>query len=219
MTEKLSGQVVYAQMKTRRKGDLRESTEYKSAFHLHKKRRLRNMVFSSAAVFCLAIGSFILISDTDKSEMVMNHVTTDFEYDETLGRLQFVSSILPESAMVFLESSDADTSIEVFSPISGSLTHVWSQREPWLEYTHTDEVYACRDGEVMAVVRNRDNEYTVRMLHDDGYESLYSGLSEVYVNHLDSVQSGKPIGISSGEAAFEMRKDGLSIKPQFSKED
>ena len=200
MTEKHSEQVVYTQMKTRGKGDLRDSTEYKSVFDLHKKRRLRNMVLSSAAVFCLTIGSIALIANTDKAEMVLNHVTTDFEYDETLGRLQFVSSVLPESAMVFLESSDTDTAIEVFSPVSGNLTHVWSQSEPWFEYTSSNEIRACRDG-------------------DDGYESLYSGLSEVYVNHLDSVQSGKPIGISSGEASFEMRKDGLSIKPQFAAED
>lgn len=219
MTEKHSEQVVYTQMKTRGKGDLRDSTEYKSVFDLHKKRRLRNMVLSSAAVFCLTIGSIALIANTDKAEMVLNHVTTDFEYDETLGRLQFVSSVLPESAMVFLESSDTDTAIEVFSPVSGNLTHVWSQSEPWFEYTSSNEIRACRDGEIMAVVKNHDDEYTVRMLHDDGYESLYSGLSEVYVNHLDSVQSGKPIGISSGEASFEMRKDGLSIKPQFAAED
>ena len=70
-------------------------------------------------------------------------------------------------------------------------------------------------GEVMNTVRNRQNEYTVRILHPNGYESVYSGLSGVCVQEGESVASGAAIGTISGMAAFELRKDGLSVMPLF----
>jgi len=212
MKNECSGQVVYTQMKTRQRGEWRENDKPIDRY-IQNKRRLRNIALSMAAVFCLGIGAINLSVDHEKVEQVMSHVTADFEYDDTLGRLQFVSNILPDSAMVFLESGDSDVS--VFAPINADVTHAWNHDEPWLEYRCAGDVKACSSGDIMTVVRNHDNEYTVRIVHDAGYESVYSGLSDVTVAQFDSVQAGERIGSCEEWAAFELRKDGLSVMPQF----
>lgn len=208
-----SGEIVYAQMKTRQMGEWHANLTPKQGY-IQKKRRLRNIAISTAAVFCLGIGAVNLATDGKKAEQVMAHITTDFEYDETLGRLQFVSNILPDSAMVFLESND-DEVMTVFAPSTAEIVHAWNQAEPWLEYSDSGVVTACSDGEIMTVVQNRDDEYTVRILHDNGYESVYSGLDDVSAAAFDHISAGEQIGLSGKALAFELRKDGLSVMPDF----
>ena len=67
----------------------------------------------------------------------------------------------------------------------------------------------------MTIVKNRQDEYTVRVLHRDGYESIYSGLNAVHLNEQDTVSAGQQIGTAAGFTAFELRKDGLSVPPVF----
>lgn len=85
-----------------------------------------------------------------------------------------------------------------------------------MEFACSGDVVSCLDGEVMTVVRNRQDEYTVRILHEDGYESVYSGLCEIGVGEGSPVTAGQKLGIANGCAAFELRRDGLSIQPVFS---
>lgn len=165
----------------------------------------------AAAVCCLGVGVYAAVREGGVSE-VFDHMTAGFEYDDTLGRLQFVSNILPESAMVFLSGGDEEAFSE---PAQGDLIHTWSENEPWLEYACYGEVTSCADGEVTGIVRNRRDEYTVRIAHDGGYESLYSGLTGVALNENDLVLSGQRIGDAGGDAAFELRRSGLSVQPVF----
>ena len=115
--------------------------------------------------------------------------------------------------MVFLTSTGEQTAIA--APVSASAMHVWSEQEPWLEYACSGRVSACLGGEVMTVVRNRADAYTVRLLHEDGYESVYSGLCSIDVAEGDTIATGQTIGQTDGFAAFELRRDGLSIQPVF----
>ena len=93
--------------------------------------------------------------------------------------------------------------------------HDWRKDEPWIEYEGDGEISSCMSGEVMNTVKNRQNEYTVRILHADGYESVYSGLSAVRVEEGEYVHAGSAVGTVAGTAAFELRKDGLSVMPVF----
>ena len=68
----------------------------------------------------------------------------------------------------------------------------------------------------MTIVENRDNKYTVRIRHSDGYESVYSGLTSLNIHENSSVAAGEQIGYASESAAFELRRDGLSVLPVFS---
>lgn len=180
---------------------------------LVKKRLLRNTTVFAAVSLCLGVGALMAHQKPQAAQSVMNHVTAGFEYDDTLGRLQFVSHILPESAMVFLQGGEAEEPLSV--PTSAQVSHRWTEEEPWLEYACMGEVRACQDGEIMTVVKNRQNAYTVRVLHDNGCESIYSGLRDVHIREQDSVQAGQQLGTAAGTAAFEWRKDGLSVMPVF----
>lgn len=204
--------VVVAKMRTRQiKNRIEESSATPS---LQKKQLLRNTSLIAAVSFCLCSGVYLTIKHNDDVRTVMSHLTAGFEYDDTLGRLQFVSNILPESAMVFL-TSDSSAPSKILPPAKANVIHEWNPEEPWIEYTHVGDISACKSGEVMTVVRNHNDEYTVRLLHDNGYESIYSGMCAIQLDEHDYVNSGQTIGTATGLAAFEFRKDGLSVQPVF----
>lgn len=200
--------VVVTQMHTREKRDWTDPKAKKPLKRLHTP----TPVFA-AAFLCLCAGGAALALSGEGAQTVMSHLTAGFEYDETLGRLQFVSNILPESAMVFL-TQEQDTGA-VVCPVSAQAEHAWSPSEPWFEYACSGDVVACREGEVMTVVRNRKDAYTVRMRHSGGYESIYSGLCAVDTREGETVSAGQRLGVANGFAAFELRRDGLSVNPVF----
>lgn len=181
-----------------------------------EKRLLRYVAIFAVISLFAGTGGALILRHPESSKTVMGHLRADFEYDEMLGRLQFVNHLLPESAMVFLEKVEDTVPVSGF-PSGAKLVHEWSHDEPWFEYGCTGEITACLDGQVTTIVKNRDDEYTVRIGHQNGYESLYSGLKDVQVKEYDTVCLGQKIGISAGYTAYEWRKDGLSILPaQFS---
>lgn len=200
-------------MKPRERREWTEVSKKASFGKRHEKRLLRNTTILAAAFLCVCAGTVAVIDHPERAEAVMSHLTAGFEYDETLGRLQFVSNILPKSAMVFLTADQQPQ--KLLAPADAEISHVWSEAEPWLEYTCTGDIVSCRDGEVMTIVKNRKNEYTVRVMHDDGYESVYSGLQTVQTGESERVAAGQQIGTADGFAAFELRKDGLSVLPVF----
>lgn len=204
-----TGRVVVAQMKPRERGEWTPVRKTKK----NRKRLLRNTSVFAAVSLCLGAGALFALRSPGGVQSVMSHVTAGFEYDDTLGRLQFVSNILPESAMVFLSGSEEAQKLAM--PTSAKVSHAWTQEEPWLEYACIGNVCACQDGEVMTIVKNRQDEYTVRVLHGNGYESIYSGLNAVGLKEQDAVASGQQIGTAAGFTAFELRKDGLSVLPVF----
>ena len=205
--------VVLGKMSPRQRGEWKGPTVKR-----HKKtdtgRLMRNASISAAVLLCLFAVGGTLAGNNRISQTVMSHVTTDFEVDDSLGRLQFVSNILPQSAMVFLQGSDELPPVS--APVRSQETHVWTQEEPWLEYVCTGVVTACSDGDVMTIVQNREGEYTVRLRHDNGYESIYSGMSEVNLREGDHVLCGAQVDWTDSFSAFELRQDGLSIQPVFS---
>lgn len=208
MSEDRGTPVIVAQMLPRARREWTEDHKGKQ-----KKKQLRRNTLFAAASLCIGAGALFSLAMPEKTDAVMSHFRTGFDYDETIGRLQFVSNILPESAMVFLTNTDPMPAM--LAPTQDGVVHHWSSSEPWLEYTSKGMIGACLDGEIMTVVKNRDNEYTVRLSHDDGYESIYSGLSSVYFKEHESVGRGQNIGMADGVAAFEIRKDGLSVMPVF----
>lgn len=177
------------------------------------RRLLRNTSLFAVVSLCLC-GVFLSFRNNDAAKAVMSHMTSGFEYDDTLGRLQFVSNLLPESAMVFMNNADEQETLPAVED-DAQVTHVWSPDEPWIEYACIGDVFCCQDGEIMTIVKNNREQYTVRVLHENGYESVYSGLSAVNKKAYDYIKAGEQIGTAAGGAAFELRKDGLSVQPVF----
>ena len=206
--------VVMAQMRPRERHEWTKKTPHRRRLKWDK-RLLRRSVPLAAAFLCLGIAAVAVNVFGGGVQSVMSHVTAGFEYDETLGRLQFVSSVLPESTMVFLTGNDETQTCAAILPAEAASVHTWSSDEPWVEYEGEGEINSCMGGEVMNTVKNRRDEYTVRILHENGYESVYSGLSAVCVAEGEHVEAGAAIGTVAGTAAFELRKDGLSVMPVF----
>ena len=180
--------------------------------HIRSRKHFRFSYALAAGISVLLVGSCVMTGSS--AVQVMSHMDSGFDYDETLGRLQYVSNILPESAMVFLSSEEEP--MKIYIPIVDvEMTHVWSENEPWLEYSGAGDVNACMAGEVIAVIANRSGEYTLRLRHESGYESVYSGLNDVFVKEYETVSAGDTIGKADVSAGFELRKDGLSVLPTF----
>ena len=192
----------------------RERLSWPSAQKHNKKRLLRNTAFLSAVSICLGGCAWLSARYPQNTEAVISHLTAGFEYDETLGRLQLVNNMLPESAMVFLSTDSASLDFQI--PVDTQATHVWTQQEPWIEYSCIGDVSACQAGEIITIVQNHAGTHTLRILHENGYESIYSGLQTVHVHENESVDVGQVIGTSAGIAAFELRRDGVSVLPAFS---
>ena len=188
--------------------NLRTLGEWPKQRKTSKQQPYKRIAYMLAMVLCLSAGTYALVFQDGNKEQLASVMTSGFEYDETLGRLQYVSNILPESAMVFL-SADNKSPSDILSPSDGNVLHGWSQSEPWIEYDQAGEIRSCGDGEVMMVIRNRENKYTVRLRHEGGYESVYSGLTEVDVAAYDSITVGERIGSAKETAAFELRRDGF----------
>lgn len=171
-------------------------------------------VATIAAAVSLCIGTVVYAVRPEQASAVLSHLTAGFEYDETLGRLQYVANILPDSAMVFLDTNSAFDAASIVTS-NAHPAHTWSEEEPWLEYSVVGDVLSCADGEIMTVVQNSSDTYTIRVMHDHGYESVYSGLTGVIAKEGDSVFQGEQLGTAKGNAAFELRRDGLSVQPVF----
>lgn len=136
----------------------------------------------------------------------------DGEWDDHLGKISFVGRFLPETVAVFFESApDA----ELTAPCFGALTHPWTEQEPYLGYTDADKrVFAAAAGQVMSVSHGPEEEYILRIRHDNGLETMYYALASIAVEEGDAVSPSTCLGEAlSGGAIIEVRRAGRAIDP------
>ncbi len=140
--------------------------------------------------------------------------STSMEWDESLGKLSFVSNLLPESVQSVWKEQE---SISVMAPCHGEIVHAWSQAEPYLEMASgVADVRAVANGEIMSIAHGLDEEVIVRIRHEDQLESVYGNLAACYMDIGDYVFQGDIIAtaLEGKPLAFELRKDGRSIDPK-----
>ncbi len=188
----------------------RFSPKQSEAFRIGE-RLLRDSALCAAVVLCvLALGNVQQPWAQAVSSTMRDAVTMDL--DESLGKLQFVRNLLPESALVFWDSGSAQPSYQL--PASGSVTHAWKQSEPWLEYAcEAQSVVAAAAGEVMTITQGDEGHYLLRIRHEGGTETLYGDLVACIVQEGDSLQSGQILGTVEDTFFFEARKDGRALNP------
>ncbi len=135
------------------------------------------------------------------------------QWDESLGRLSFVNSWLPQGVTEVWQPSE---SVPLTMPVQGELVSAWTQQQPFLELLPSSgEVHAVRSGEVMSVAHGLEEELILRLRHEDGSESLYGNLASCYVAEGDTAYEGDVIAkvLSEKPLAFEYRVDGRSVDP------
>ena len=155
-------------------------------------------------------------ADTPQSQSVFSALqdSVHMEWDESLGKLSFVNSYLPESLQAVWNERETVT---VLAPVVGETVHAWSEAEPYLELqSAVTDVRAVADGEVMSIAHGIGEEQIVRVRHDDETESIYGNLLVCYAEVGDRVYAGDIIARVPDDAplAFELRKDGRSINPE-----
>lgn len=137
------------------------------------------------------------------------------KWDESIGKLSFVSSFLPEEIQAVWSEARANP---VCSPADGSVVHAWSVNEPYLLIDGGfAAVYAAADGEVMSIAHGLGEEQIVRLRHLDGSESVYGNLESCALEIGQLVQVGETVGnrMKNMPLAFEVRMDGRSVEPVF----
>lgn len=136
------------------------------------------------------------------------------EWDESLGRLSFVSDLLPQGVQAVWSEREA---VQVLAPLVGETVHTWTQAEPYVEVLGAvTDVRAVADGTVMSVAHGLNEERIVRIRHDDGLESVYGNLLTCYLSEGDEVRAGDIFARLADGAplAFELRRDGRSFDPE-----
>jgi len=136
------------------------------------------------------------------------------KWDENVGRLSFVSDLLPAEIRAVWSEVPA---VQVMAPITGETLHAWSEQEPYLELQGAvSDVRAAAAGEVMSIAHGLEEERIVRIRHADDSETLYGNLETCFVEVGDWVETGEIFAalIPGEPLAFELRVDGRSIDPQ-----
>ncbi|MGN0741864.1 MAG: peptidoglycan DD-metalloendopeptidase family protein [Candidatus Fimadaptatus sp.] len=149
------------------------------------------------------------------TQAMSSAVNMSVDLDKTLGQLQFVREVIPESAMVFWHNASGG---EYAAPFEGDITHSFSAGQPWLEYAgQSQAVKAARAGSVRQLEQGEAGDWAVRLEHEGGMETVYAFLSGVSVRVGDSVAAAQEIGRADGANGariyFEMRINGESVDP------
>jgi len=175
-------------------------------------RRLRNSAYACALLLgVLALGNVNQPWAKKASDTVEQALTMHIDLDENIGALQFVRSLMPESALVFMNLS-GQTALE--RPAEGPVSHAWSNLQPWMMFDCIAGTPVCAvgPGTVTAITPLSGDRYGVLVDHGEGAESLYAQLTEVDVAAGDSVSRGQTIGKGEG-VYFEYRVGGESVDP------
>lgn len=176
-------------------------------------RLLRNSALACALLLAiLTMGNINQPWARSASESVERALTMHIDLDESIGSLSFVRNIMPESALVFLNLSGES---ELAAPVSGELTHSFSDAQPWLvfECTSGSDVTAVADGTVTAVSELTGDTMGILIDHGGGLESVYAFLSDATVKAGDSVRRGQVIGVSELSLYFELRENEAAVDP------
>lgn len=186
-------------------------------------RRKRKTPFSerllrNTAIACALLLGVLTLRNIDQpwSRAAMAGVesalTMRVDLDKSLGKLNFVKSIMPESSLVFFNLSGAGMT----EPAEGEKVHRYSRAQPWTEYACGDgaPVRCALAGTVCAVSQLDGGEWYVLVDHGGGVETLYACLNEPELDTGDALERGGEVGTVRGDCLyFEYRRDGESVEP------
>lgn len=176
----------------------------------------------NTAVACALLLTVMALKNVDQpwsrqaTEGIRQAMTMRVDWDETLGKLSFVRAIVPDTALVFLNMGEGR---DLIAPTNGEVTHAFDEAQPWIEYhcAAGEAVCAASDGTVTAAGQGAGGEWIVLIEREDGTETVYGYMAQIYVKAGDTVQEGQQIGATAEQADsrlyFELRENGNSVDP------
>ena len=176
------------------------------------ERITRNFLAAALVVVCVyAVRAADFPSAATVSAAAVSVTKTPWEED--LGRIRFVDSMLPDAAAVFF----GDLNRPVLQVLNQSpVMHPYTQDEPYLSLRSTNAVaYALSEGTVTDLRHEPDGTFTLTLSHPDGFETRYFGLQAASLSIGDAVTRSAPIGTLFQDScmAFALYEDGLPIDP------
>jgi len=173
----------------------------------------------NTAIACALLLTILAVRNVDQPwsnaavDGIEAALTMRIDLDQSLGRLSFVRSIMPESSLVFLGISGSTPA----EPVTGEVQHAYTEAQPWTMYLcdASAEVRAAMAGTVSAVAQLESGDWAVLVDHGEGVETMYAYLTEPEVSSGEAVTRGERLGTLNGEKLYyEMRKDGASVDPE-----
>ena len=174
---------------------------------------LRNSCFACATLLgVLALGNVQQPWAKKTSAAIERALTMEIDLDKSLGQLEFVQKMMPESALVFF---NLNAESEFLRPVQAELNHAYSAAQPWLLFYAESgaEVYSPADGTVSAVSPMSGGGYGMLIDHGNGLESVIAGLNVCSAETGSGVSRGGTIGKTEGNLYYELRNGGESIDP------
>lgn len=179
------------------------------------QRLFANIIAATAILLCATV---VQATNIPQAQSVFQALqsSVNLNLDESLGKLSFVSNLLPESALVFWNDN---ASTEILAPVEGDIIHVFTSNEPYISMkSAVSQVRCAQDGEVMSIAHGNDDELIVRVRHNSNLETLYGNLKTVWVTEGEALYQEDLIGevIDGKELVFELRRDGRAVDPTYS---
>lgn len=182
-----------------------------------KKLTFTDRLLRNSALACALLLGILALGNIDQpwaqrtSETIERALTMHIDLDESIGQLSFVRRLMPESALVFLNLSGES---EFTAPITGHLTHAYTETQPWLMFVseESESIRAVSSGTVTAVSKLSDGSYGILIDHGGGLESVYAYVSDASVQSGDTVSRNQAIA-TSFTLYFELRDGGKAIDP------
>lgn len=183
------------------------------AWGIQMDRLLRNVAVAGALLLVIVA---IRNTGATPTQSVFSALQSglNMEWDESLGKLSFVSNLIPQSVQSVFGQRQ---SIAVLAPNNGEIVHAWSQAEPYIEMAGSvSDVRAAANGEIMSIAHGLEEEIILRIRHENNTETLYGNLATCFMEVGDYVFEGDIVGVVLDDKplAFELRQDGRSIDPK-----
>lgn len=188
-----------------------------------RKLTLGETLLRNTAIACSLLLVLLALNSVDQpwsqqaADSVRRVVSMRIDLDETLGKLNFVRDIMPDSALVFWNMGNQAKAV---NPVVGAVEHAFDTNQPYLIYkcNGVQDVCSIADGQVTAVAQGSQSDWTVLVDHADGVQTVYAYLSDVTVKVGQQIAAGGPIGRTfDGDASklyFEYRKNGIAQNPE-----
>lgn len=142
--------------------------------------------FACAGILCATI----FITNIFMSDSAINKFMASAMGSDTSSTTATDSRVYSDFSLSPVVSERADVEMDISS--SGVLS-----------FTGECSVYPACDGTVLSVAET-DGVYSVSVSHSDSFESVISGLTNVYYAEGESVKSNVPIGYSDGKSAVSV---------------
>ena len=164
----------------------------------------------NAAIATLLLLTVVGIRESTNSGSFLHAIQTavESEWDQNVGRLTYVSNTLADTVQVFGQKS-AD--IRLTSPVSVQAVQAWTRETPYLLFQQAGNVFAAAPGEVAEIAHDDNSYYIIRLIHDNGLNSLYFGLKSCAVSEGQAVTVDTLLGVAGPELAFSVQRNGKDL--------